>query len=90
MSEPAPSTRRCPYCDATNPLEAVSCASCKHSLPLGESEEATGYLPATRRPDPREAPRKTPSPHRIPDGTRPDGCGRQGSAHRLPDGTRLD
>ena len=56
MSEPAPSTRRCPYCDATNPLEAVSCASCKHSLPLGESEEATGYLPATRPPDSREAP----------------------------------
>jgi len=55
MSEPASSTRRCPYCDATNPLEAVSCASCKHSLPLGESEEATGYLPATRRPDSRQA-----------------------------------
>ena len=63
MSEPASSTRRCPYCDATNPLEAVSCASCKHSLPPGESEEATGYLPATRRPGPREAlPEDTESP----------------------------
>ena len=63
MSEPAPSTRRCPYCDATNPLEVASCASCKHSLPLGESEEATGYLPATRRPDSREAlPEDTESP----------------------------
>jgi serine/threonine protein kinase/tetratricopeptide (TPR) repeat protein len=56
MSKPAPSIRRCPYCNATNPPEAASCASCKHSLPLGESEEATGYLPATRPPDSREAP----------------------------------
>ena len=63
MSEPAPSTRRCPYCDATNPLDAASCASCKHSLPLAESEEATGYLPATRRPDSRQAlPEDTEAP----------------------------
>ena len=50
MSEPAPSDRRCPYCDAMNPPGAVSCAACKHSLPVDESEEATGYLPATRPP----------------------------------------
>ena len=51
MSEPAPSTRRCPHCGVANPLEAVSCGSCKHSLPLAESEQPTGYFPAGPAPD---------------------------------------
>ncbi len=55
MSEPAPSTRRCPHCGAAHPLEAVSCASCKHSLPLAESEQPTGYSRAGPAPDSGEA-----------------------------------
>ena len=55
MNEPAPSTRRCPHCGVANPLEAVSCASCKHSLPLAESEHPTGYFQAGRAPDSGEA-----------------------------------
>jgi serine/threonine protein kinase/tetratricopeptide (TPR) repeat protein len=46
MSESTPSTRQCPHCGDANPLAAVSCASCKRSLPLPESEEPTGFLPA--------------------------------------------
>ena len=63
MSVPAPSTRRCPYCGAMNPLEAVSCASCKHSLPLAESEEETGFQTAPGRPnfDEKEAPTGFPT-----------------------------
>jgi serine/threonine protein kinase/tetratricopeptide (TPR) repeat protein len=56
MNEPAPSSRRCPHCGVANPPEAVSCASCKHSLPLAESEQPTGYLPAAPLPDSRKAP----------------------------------
>jgi serine/threonine protein kinase/tetratricopeptide (TPR) repeat protein len=55
MNEPASSTRRCPHCGAANPLEAVSCGSCKHSLPLAESEHPTSYFQAGRAPDSGEA-----------------------------------
>ncbi len=54
MNEPASSSRRCPHCGAANALEAASCASCKHSLPLAESEEPTGYFPAADREAPTE------------------------------------
>ncbi len=47
MSESAPS-RRCPHCGAANPPEAVSCGACKHSLPLADSEQPTGYFEAGR------------------------------------------
>jgi serine/threonine protein kinase/tetratricopeptide (TPR) repeat protein len=56
MSEPASSSGRCPYCDAANPPEAASCASCKHPLPLAESEQPTGYFPEGPVPDSPEAP----------------------------------
>ena len=54
MNEPAYSSRRCPHCGAANALDAASCASCKHSLPLAESEEPTGYFPAADREAPTE------------------------------------
>jgi serine/threonine protein kinase/tetratricopeptide (TPR) repeat protein len=70
MSESASSV--CPHCGAASPLDAVSCASCKRPLPLAESEQPTGYLPAARVPgsgpapaDDKETPtefRKTASP----------------------------
>ncbi len=46
MSESNLDRQPCPHCGADNPAEAVSCASCKHALPLPDSEEPTGFLPA--------------------------------------------
>ncbi|MCG6920619.1 MAG: protein kinase [Acidobacteria bacterium] len=41
MSESVPPLRRCPHCAAPNPLEAVSCVSCRRPLPLAEPDEPT-------------------------------------------------
>ena len=54
MREPA-SSIRCPYCHAASTPGAVSCASCKHPLPLAESEEPTGYSAEGPAPGSREA-----------------------------------
>ncbi len=52
MSEPAPADRRCPHCGAANAAEAVSCAACRRSIPLADSEQPTAYPAAgpTTRP----------------------------------------
>ncbi len=54
MNEPASSSQRCPHCGASNPQDAVSCATCKHALPLPDSEEPTAFGTAPGRPGAEE------------------------------------
>ncbi len=81
MSEPAASTLRCPHCDAANPLEAVSCASCKHSFPLADSEQPTAHFPAGRAPESGEA---QPDASEAPTAFRPTPGRRDEDASEAP------
>jgi serine/threonine protein kinase/tetratricopeptide (TPR) repeat protein len=52
MTQPASASRRCPHCGTPNSVEAASCAACKHSLPLRDSEQPTGVIAPTHAPGP--------------------------------------